>query len=55
MFTCAQQAQCHSLSACYQSLCTNMIDTAGGPKTASAAVLDQVLGCFAANNCPLTC
>jgi hypothetical protein len=54
-FGCAKVMGCYSVSSCLQANCGNAIMTAGGPNTPSAALLDQVLACFQANNCPLNC
>jgi hypothetical protein len=55
ILSCAGQAKCSSLAVCMQAGCANIVDSAGGPKTVSASLADQVLSCFASNGCPPGC
>jgi hypothetical protein len=54
MLTCAEAAPCYSVAACEGS-CPDMIKSAGGPNTSSARLLDSLLACVSAGNCPLNC
>jgi hypothetical protein len=54
-FDCAKSLGCYSVSSCMRAGCSSIISLAGGPNTPSAALLDQVLACYQANNCLLPC
>jgi len=54
LIACAEQYQCYSVASC-GAYCADLIKTAGGPGTSSAALLDSTLACLSGSNCPLSC